>query len=642
MIIKSVEIDNFLIIGHAEVELDSRGLVRISGDNNDDTTSASNGSGKSTIIEAIYWSLFGDTLRSLKSADSVVNNTVKKDCSVILCLEEGDKKYRVERYRKHSKNKNNLYLYINDVDSRGKDNRDTQEFIDGIIDIDKVSFANSIVFGQGYSKNLRRFSELTDKEQKECLENILGVDIYADAHTEAVSELKKILSSVELKTREQDIVQAALDSLQYELEEAKTDCAAFESNQKARLEEAVTRYDSVVEEVSELESKITNFPEIRSEEDIVASINEYKQELASYSKKKDNLRDKYNTSKNDTLVIKNGILKEVASFRDSISRLSDGSDEGEDCIYCGQKVIGSCVDRKRDGIEFEIKDRMRSVVQLEVKIENLTDKYNSKLSSFNEVTSMIDEVIANLMEERQSLLKLRIEVEKLESKLEFTKVKAETYKEGIDRIKLEENPYTTLIKKMKASAKSKQASIDELESEVSELRTDIEYYKFWKIAFSRQGIRSFLLDKVIPFLTEKANNYLSILTDGGITVQFNARKQLASGEWRENFNVEVVNNRASDTYEGNSGGEKRRIDLAISLAINDFIASRSGKRFNILLLDEVFENIDETGVYYVVKVLEELAKNRSSVFVITHHDSLASYFNETITLSRKDGLSYIQ
>jgi len=90
------------------------------------------------------------------------------------------------------------------------------------------------------------------------------------------------------------------------------------------------------------------------------------------------------------------------------------------------------------------------------------------------------------------------------------------------------------------------------------------------------------------------------------------------------------------------GGEKRRIDLAISLAINDFIASRSGKRFNILLLDEVFENIDETGVYYVVKVLEELAKNRSSVFVITHHDSLASYFSETIKLSRKDGVSYIQ
>ena len=129
MIIKSVDINNFLIIGSASIDLHNQGLVRICGDNNDDTTSSSNGSGKSSIIEAIYWALFGDTLRSLKGADGVVNNTVKKDCSVSLTLEDEGKIYRVERYRKHSKKKNNLYLYINDVDSRGKDNRETQAYI---------------------------------------------------------------------------------------------------------------------------------------------------------------------------------------------------------------------------------------------------------------------------------------------------------------------------------------------------------------------------------------------------------------------------------------------------------------------------------------------------------------------------------
>ena len=81
------------------------------------------------------------------------------------------------------------------------------------------------------------------------------------------------------------------------------------------------------------------------------------------------------------------------------------------------------------------------------------------------------------------------------------------------------------------------------------------------------------------------------------------------------------------------------MDLAVALAFNDFISARSGKRLNILLLDEVFEGVDAEGLYYVIKVLEDLARRKSSVFVITHRDELKSYFNDEILVQRKDGLS---
>ena len=296
---------------------------------------------------------------------------------------------------------------------------------------------------------------------------------------------------------------------------------------------------------------------------------------------------------------------------------------------------------KREGIEFEISDKERTIKSLEKDINSLSKKYKKKVHEIDEVLSMIEEVLSNLSDERQQIFSLKLALEKLESKLEYTRSIANNYLEQIERSELEENPYAFLIEKLNSSIEKKKGELQGVDVEQAQIDKELEYYKFWKDGFSREGIRSYLLDKAIPFLTERANNYLGILTDGGISVRFNARKQLASGEWRENFNVEVVNSNASETYEGNSGGEKRRIDLAISLAINDFIASRSGKRLNILLLDEVFENIDETGVYYVVKVLEELAQNRSSVFVITHHDSLSSYFSETIKLVRQDGLAHV-
>ena len=183
--------------------------------------------------------------------------------------------------------------------------------------------------------------------------------------------------------------------------------------------------------------------------------------------------------------------------------------------------------------------------------------------------------------------------------------------------------------------------VEEFEEEVAKIDTDTEYYNFWKTAFSRTGIRSYLLDGIVPFLNERVGHYLDILTDGGIEATFHTVKRLASGEARDNFNLEISNRDAADSYEGNSGGEKRRIDLGVALGFNDFLASRSGKRFSLLLLDEVFEGVDSDGLYYVIRVLEDIARRKSSVFVITHRDELKSYFSDEILLKRDNGLSYV-
>ena len=85
MDIKSLSIRNCLTIGHAELELDSRGLLLVQGENRDDTSAKSNGAGKSSILDALCWCLFGETARGV-SGDDIVNTTAKKDCSVIVML----------------------------------------------------------------------------------------------------------------------------------------------------------------------------------------------------------------------------------------------------------------------------------------------------------------------------------------------------------------------------------------------------------------------------------------------------------------------------------------------------------------------------------------------------------------------------
>jgi DNA repair exonuclease SbcCD ATPase subunit len=106
----TLRIQNFLTIGDATVQLKDKGLHLIQGENEDNTSAKSNGAGKSSIVDAISWVLFGVTARGTKG-DKVVHNVRKKDCFVELRVEHGESTYIVERYRKHATHKNQLRLY---------------------------------------------------------------------------------------------------------------------------------------------------------------------------------------------------------------------------------------------------------------------------------------------------------------------------------------------------------------------------------------------------------------------------------------------------------------------------------------------------------------------------------------------------
>jgi DNA repair exonuclease SbcCD ATPase subunit len=76
VIFKSVKIQNFLSVGKDPLELDfQKGINLITGENKD--KGGKNGIGKSSILESIYWCLFGNTIRDIKK-DKIVHNLQKK------------------------------------------------------------------------------------------------------------------------------------------------------------------------------------------------------------------------------------------------------------------------------------------------------------------------------------------------------------------------------------------------------------------------------------------------------------------------------------------------------------------------------------------------------------------------------------
>jgi DNA repair exonuclease SbcCD ATPase subunit len=144
---------------------------------------------------------------------------------------------------------------------------------------------------------------------------------------------------------------------------------------------------------------------------------------------------------------------------------------------------------------------------------------------------------------------------------------------------------------------------------------------------------------MIPQMNQWASTY-SALFDSKFDVKFSAQTKLKKGDFAEKFDVMAFNKVGAQVYEGNSGGEKRVIDVIVMFILGDLASSRSSKRFSILVLDEVFERLDEEICDKVIYVLRSMVSGcfgmdcaipqRESIFVLTHLDYFKSKFENRI------------
>ena len=138
-----------------------------------------------------------------------------------------------------------------------------------------------------------------------------------------------------------------------------------------------------------------------------------------------------------------------------------------------------------------------------------------------------------------------------------------------------------------------------------------------------KGVRAHLLGQATASLEHVANAWLSTLTGTGMTMQLKPYTENKTGGFSDKLSLEVLGAGGGHGYKAASGGERRRIDIAIMLALGQMAAAASGKDQGTLLFDEVFDAIDTEGIERAVGVIADLARTRCCV-VISHSAELAS------------------
>lgn len=642
MDITSLSIRNCLTIGHAELELDNRGLLLVQGKNTDDTSAKSNGAGKSSLLDALCWCLYGETARGV-SGDDIVNTTAKKDCSVVVTLDDGGVVYKVERFRKHTKHKNQLFAWqIDPTDptksidlSKGTD-KETQAVVEKIMGCSLEVFVGAIYAGQEAMPDL---PGMTDKQLKLIVEEAAGVEELAAAYTEARQLCLKAEGEVKVAETALKATASSKATAEYDLNCREIEAAGFESGRKDRAKVELAKIKPLEESIAATRTKLAGFDPAR----LTARKAELEAELANRSKQDEALTRlqavataadrKVTQIRTQAAGLKRNLEAEQAALADIENQVGKPCGEcGKN--YCEHDLEGAKKARQAriEAVKADLLTAARSLkaAQGDLEAANATvDKFKSEMTDVSAASAELAKINADLRE----ITILESGIKGLESDIEVCKNAA--------RAKLSEpNPYTKAVEEKKRQVEALDKKLADDQEQYNRLVAQAEVYADAVKVFGPAGVRAHILDTVTPFLNERTSEYLGALADGNIHATWSTLAKTTKGDLKEKFNIEVSNDKGGKTFKALSGGEKRKVRLAAAMALQDMVASRATKPINLFMADEIDHALDEPGLERLMTVLDRKAKERGTVIVVSHN-ALGDWIDNVIHVEKAGGVSTV-
>jgi len=638
MNITKVIINNFLTIQHAEIELDSRGLLLIQGDNKDDTSADSNGAGKSSIADAICWGLYGVTARGV-STDAVVNKTAKKDCSVEVYLSDGTDEWRVMRHRKDSTHKNATLVQQKHpvagtipIDLHKGTEKETQEVINAIVGCSLEVFQAAVYAGQEKMPDL---PAMTDKQLKLMIEEAAGTEVLAKAHQiarERLNAAQKELASLETLTNTHATQHVAAVA---RLSDEDTKYADFEAQRKPNAKAELAKIIPLQTKIVELGGRIdAEMLKDRGKELLAISMtfSSVKHEQVELKR----LNDEVATRTRVLASAETTARMAKKAHTDAVEALRTVSDKvGEPCGECGKAYC-------EHDLEAVKKLRQADVEKAEAVLRAAAESYKTAKAQAQEAQDAATAYQSRMTDVSQMAARQRVLQDEL-AQIEVLKKEKAPIEADVEKRKLaagawskNDNPYTATKALLEKALKELEESIKQTDEKRRVAEERVEILQDAVSVYGPAGVRAHVLDTVTPYLNDRTSHYLSALADDNIHAVWNTLTTNAKGEVKEKFQIEVTNDKGAESFDGLSGGEKRKVRLACAMALQDMVASRATKPINIFIADEVDHALDESGLERLMTVLNDKAKERGTVLVISHN-SLSDWIDEVITVTKEKG-----
>jgi DNA repair exonuclease SbcCD ATPase subunit len=627
MILKNIKAHNFMSYSDLELDLD-RGMSLIEGWNFDENSA--NGSGKSAVLEAITYCIYGQTPRGMKT-DEVVNESKNKGCSLELLFDLNGVEYKIVRTRKP----NDLILVKTGEEIRGKDIKETQEIIEKLIKVDFKTFITSTYISQDGTFN---FIELSDPQKQELLTNILDLSVFDRAYDCTFNLIKEFTNDMARSENNVRGIEYKMDSLIKDIDRLKDEDRAFDQYKAKALSDIDYYIADSIKELSNLALKKSEAERQNIDEmpifDLDATNIKIK-ELQEKKKQLQPLRDEISQANGEA----SRLSAKIEMLEKETKKYSNVSDK---CPTCGAPIDITHKQAELSRINKEISEFTKERDMLRSKRAELQNQLTEAEGSFSEIDTLREKIYKyqnqvdqiNRQKDKKandiSAIEYRINVQTNSKNSLIKKREIESAKENLYKKMLEEKE-NDLIALNEECEKGQE--------EVKEYKIQIDKYEILKKAY--KNIKYYIFAVIVDELNLQMKKYLDLLFNSDVKVTINTETITTKGESKQKFSTSLEKDGKERSYASFSGGEKQRVNLATSFALADILLERGSNSINILFLDEVFSRgLDAEGASRMVELLEVVKENKN-IFVIDHTEYVKSIIDNIIKIEKRNGISEI-
>jgi DNA repair exonuclease SbcCD ATPase subunit len=676
--IKNLTMKNFLSVGAVTLalNLDKHGLTLVLGANTDTAGGLTrNGAGKTTVLQAISFALYGKPLSKIK-IPNLINNVNNKQMLVTIEFSRGDQNYRIERGRKPDVMK----FYVNNHEVKDEEpvggeqqgeNRHTQEEIERIIGMSHTMFKHIVALNTYTDPFLR----MPVSNQREVIEELLGVtqiSTRAEVLKKLIGQTKETMrdeqaglkATIEANTRiENAIVQAetlstawltehettitvlgeeitAMKDIDYEAEIVKFDAIDAWTTKEKEIHggfDAASREISLLtREISALESEASRLTK-DAHTDISAQVRRFESEKARKEKDIANMRGDVETKKAELVKLRSDIELSGKLECFCCGQELEGTDHLETVLGKMHRDVGL---REKSIADFQaaIEELTAEVAHIDEEIEHVTTaaetrrvdfeaKAKAKLDATKEpkgrltaqeaLASSFGGLMKTLGDRPEALFSTRDEVYR--AKQLFDKLVREVELESA-----KENPHANQIETFRATLQTVDyTSINDLD--------DLHKHQDFLLRLLTNKdsfIRKKIIDQNLNYLNSRLNHYLEKL---GLPHEVRFQSDLS---------VDITLLGRDFDFEQLSRGEMNRVIMATSWSFRDVWESLN-EGFNLLFVDEMLDQgTDAQGVEAALSILKSMARDRNkNVFLISHRDDLTARIDRILLVRKENGFT---
>ena len=425
-------------------------------DNNTNTlVVGENGSGKSTMLDALCFGLFGKAFRNVNKPN-LLNSINSKDCIVEVEFNTNNKSYKIVRGIKPNK----FEIYCDgELVNQDAAARDYQEYLEKfILKLNYKSFTQIVILG---SASFVPFMQLSASDRRAIIEDLLDIQIFSTMN----GLLKdRLTNNKDVMTQSKSEIE--LTQQRYDLQDKHI--KGLKQNNENKVTEYVSEIRINTSTIQTLHAEIANLSsQVETHQNLVAEKTLVEDKVKKITK------------------LESQIESNLSKFRKDISFFA----HNDDCPTCRQAIATEFKETELQTLQTKATECEHGLTQLEVKL--LAEQ--TKLNEITEIQKRIQSLQIEIATKNTSITETNKYITKLEKLIEELKTnKASTEKEELE-------------------LKTLNDTLTELKSNLRHLIDEKSYYEVASGLLKDTGIKTKIIKQYLPIINKLVNKYLASL-----------------------------------------------------------------------------------------------------------------------------------